>query len=102
VIELDVLRGLGAKITLNPALRGTAGPPSWVRASLRWVMAYAPAITAAALDPWSFALIALAWVVTVYLIILWNRNGQGLHDRVANTYVIRTARGEPHLIAPLM
>ena len=79
---------------------GTAVPPSWSRATLRWLTAYAPLIAVVALGSWSLVLVGSAWSVAVYLPILWDRNGQGLHDRVANTYVLRTARGEPHVFAP--
>jgi uncharacterized RDD family membrane protein YckC len=66
--------------------------PSWGQSSMRWLVAASPWLATVFMGsvPVLAVVPAAAWI-GIYLPILWDPAGQGLHDRAARTYVRRTA-----------
>jgi uncharacterized RDD family membrane protein YckC len=66
--------------------------PSWPQSSMRWLVAASPWLATVFMGsaPLLAVVPAAAWI-GIYLPVLWDPAGQGLHDRAARTYVLRTA-----------
>jgi uncharacterized RDD family membrane protein YckC len=62
----------------------------WLGSALRWLLPALPVSAVALLEPSRIVqlLLFVIWIA-VYLPILWDPRGQGLHDRVAHTTVVR-------------
>lgn len=76
---------LGIKVITT----GGQDPPGWQPSAIRWAL---PAI--AGLIP----IIGFLFMLLAYLWIVWDRERQGLHDKAANTYVVRTSPGRPNFV----
>jgi uncharacterized RDD family membrane protein YckC len=66
--------------------------PSWSQSSMRWLVTTSPWLATSFMGsvPQLAVVPAAAWI-GIHLPILWDPAGQGLHDRAARTYVLRTA-----------
>ncbi len=66
--------------------------PSWWQSAMRWLVVTSPwlATTLMGSVPLLAVVPAAAWI-GIYLPILWDPAGQGLHDRAVRTYVLRRA-----------
>jgi hypothetical protein len=74
---------------------GSGARPSWLQATVRWLVVAVPGLVSAlAASIAVSAVFAAAWIGT-HAPILWDARGQGVHDRITRTYVLRRERTRP-------
>lgn len=73
------------------------GRPGWRDSAIRWLVTASPVLAAALLEPNRIVqLFLFVLQIAIYLPIVWDPRGQGLHDRAAQTSVVRR-HSHPHL-----